>query len=117
MTDLGPVQQFLGIQIERNRQKRTLRIHQRPYIESILKRFQMDNCNSVSTPMEANLQLIASHDYNATSTERLDYQRAIGSIMYAMLGTRPDLAFTVSTLSKYCINPGPQHAQAVQRVF
>jgi len=37
--------------------------------------------------------------------------------MYAMLGTRPDLAFTVSTLSKYCINPGPQHAQAVQRVF
>jgi hypothetical protein len=118
MTDLGPVQQFLGIQIERNRQKRTLRIHQRPYIESILKRFQMDNCNGVSTPMEPNLQLVAlDDDYNATPTERLDYQRAIGSIMYAMLGTRPDLAFTVSTLSKYCINPGPQHAQAVQRVF
>ena len=34
-----------------------------------------------------------------------------------MLGTRPNLAFTVSTLSKYCINPGPRHAQAVQRVF
>ena len=107
MSDLGPVQQFLGIQIERNRQIRTLRIHQKPYIESILKRFQMDSCNSVSTPMEANLQLIASYDHNATPTERLDYQRAIGSIMYAMLGTRPDLAFTVSTLSKYCINPGP----------
>ena len=39
ITDLGPVQQFLGIQIERNRQKRTLRIHQRPYVESILRRF------------------------------------------------------------------------------
>jgi hypothetical protein len=34
-----------------------------------------------------------------------------------MLGTRLDLAFTISTLSKYCINPGPQHALAVQRVF
>ena len=117
IADLGPVQQFLGIQIERNRQKRTLQMHQRPYIESILKRFQMDNCNGVSTPIEANLQLIAAYDHNATPTEKLDYQRAIGSIMYAMLGTRPDLAFTVSTLSKYCINLGPQHAQAVQRVF
>ena len=37
--------------------------------------------------------------------------------MYAMLGTQPDLAFTISTLSKYCINPGPRHAQAVQHVF
>jgi ribosome maturation factor RimP len=74
MTDLGLVQQFLGIQIERNRQKRTLRIHQRPYIESILKRFQIDNCNSVSTPIEPNLQLVAlDNDYNATPTKRLDY--------------------------------------------
>ena len=78
----------------------------------------MDNCNGVSTPIEPNLQLVAfDDDYNATPTERLDYQRAIRSIMYAILGTRPDLAFTVSTLSKYCINPGPQHAQAVQCVF
>ena len=76
----------------------------------------MDNYNGVSTPMEPNLQLVAS-DYNATSTEKLDYQRAIGSIMYTMLGTRLDLAFTVSTLSKYCINPGPQYAQVVQCVF
>jgi hypothetical protein len=74
----------------------------------------MDNCNGVSTPIEPNLQLVALDDnYNATPTERLDYQRAIESIMYAMLGTRLDLAFTVSTLSKYCINLGPQHAQAV----
>ena len=117
MTDLGPVQQFLGIQIERNRQKRTLRIHQKPYIESILKRFQMENCNGVSTPMEINSQLIDSYDFDAPNTERLDYQRAIGSIMYAMLGTQPNLGYTISTLSKFYINPGLQHAQAVQRVF
>lgn len=56
MMDLGPIQQFLGIQVECNRKERTIRIHQRPYIESILKRFQMDNCNGVSTPMEPNIQ-------------------------------------------------------------
>ena len=37
--------------------------------------------------------------------------------MYAMLGTRPDLAFTVSTLSKYCSNPTPEHALAVRRTL
>ena len=118
MLDLRPVHQFLGIQIERDRQKCTLRIHQKPYIEAILKRFQMDNCNGVSTPMEANLQLDpASDTYKASLANQIDYQRAIGSIMYAMLGTRPDLAFAVSTLSQHCINPNSQHAQAVQRVL
>jgi hypothetical protein len=37
--------------------------------------------------------------------------------MYAMLGTRPDLANTISTLSKYCANPSPDHAIAVKRAF
>ena len=76
----------------------------------------MDNCNGVSTPMETNLQLDPA-DADASPDERLDYQRAIGSIMYAMLGTRPDLAYAVSILSQFCINLGPQHAQAVQRVL
>ena len=110
MLDLGPVHQFLGIQIERDRQKCTLRIHQKPYIKAILKRFQMDNCNGVSTPMEANLQLDpASDTYKASLANQINYQRAIGSIIYAMLDTRPDLAFAVSTLSQHYINPNSQH--------
>jgi hypothetical protein len=116
MTDLGPVQQYLGIQVERNRQKRLLRIHQRPFIETILKRFQMENCKGVSTPMEANIHLTAAIN-TASPQEKADYQRAIGSIMYVMLGTRPDLAYAVSTLSQFSINPGPEHAQAIKRVL
>ena len=113
MTDLGPARQFLGIQIERNRQARTIRIHQKPYAESVLKRFGMEACNGVSTPMDPNVQLVAS-DFNASLQDRLDYQQAIGSIMYAMLGTRPDLAHSISTLSKFCANPSPDHAAAVK---
>jgi hypothetical protein len=76
----------------------------------------MDNCNGVSTPMDPNSQLEAALlGYIAQREHQLEYQQAIGSIMYAMLGTRPDLAFTVSTLSKYCSNPTPEHAIAVQR--
>ena len=103
MSDLGPVQQFLGIQVVRNRQTRSIHINQTPYIETVLKRFQMDNCNGVSTSLNPNSQLEAAPPgYIAPKEHQLEYQQAIGSVMYAMLGTWPDLAFTVSTLSKYC---------------
>ena len=116
MLDLGLVQQFLRIQVIRDRPNRRLFIHQKPYIESVLRRFQMDSCNTVSTPMEPNKQL-STNAGEASELEKLEYQQAIGSVMYIMLATRPDLAYTVSTLSLYCSNPGPEHAIATQRVF
>jgi len=118
MSDLGPVQQFLGIQVVRNRQTRSIHINQALYIETVLKRFQMDNCNGVSTPMDPNSQLEAAPPgYIALKEHQLEYQGAIRSVMYAMLATRPDLAFTVSTLSKYCSNPTPKHAITALRVL
>ena len=116
MTDLGEIRQYLGIQIERNRSLRTLRIHQKPYLESILQSFQMENCTPVSTPMEPNIQLLPTN-YIATKDELSDYQKGIGKIMYAMLGTRPDLAFTVSILSRFMSQPGPEHALALRRAL
>jgi len=118
MSDLGPVQQFLGLQVVRDRQARAIHINQAPYIEALLKRFQMDNCIGISTPMDPNCQLEAAlPGYTAPRDHLLEYQQVIGSIMYAMLGTRPDLAFTVSTLSKYCSNPTPEHAIAAKRTL
>jgi hypothetical protein len=118
MSDLGPTQQYLGIQVVRDRHAKTIHINQTLYIEAVLKRFQMDNCNGVSTPMDPNSQLEAAlPDYIASKDHLLEYQQAVGSIMYAMLGTRPDLAYTVSTLSKYCSNLAPEHAIVVQRTL
>src|SRR5438045_5288626 len=118
MTDLGPVQQFLGIQVVQDWQAQTIHINQAPYIESVLRHFQMDNCNGISTPMDPNAQLEAAPPgYVASKEHMLEYQQAVGSIMYMMLGTRPDLAFMVSTLSKYCSNPTPEHSIAVQRAL
>jgi hypothetical protein len=78
----------------------------------------MENCSGVSTPMDPNSHLIAATlDYIASQIDQLGYQQAIGSFMYAMLGTRPDLAFIVSTLSKYCSNPTPEHSIAALRVL
>jgi hypothetical protein len=116
MQDLGPVHQFLGIQVVRDRPNKTLHLHQKPYIESILKQFGMEHCNGVSTPLEPNIQLFAN-ECTASPTNQLAYQHAIGRIAYLMLATRPDLAFSISALSSYCSNPSPWHSIAVLRML
>ena len=74
MLDLGPVHQFLGIQIKQDCQKCTLCIYQKPYIKAILKQFQIDNCNSVSTFIKANLQLDPAFDtYKTLLANQIDY--------------------------------------------
>lgn len=45
------------------------------------------------------------------------YRAAVGSLMYASTGTRPDIAFAVRALSQFASNPGPEHWTAVKRVF
>ena len=99
MVDLGELRQFLGLQVQRNRPGRKLFIHQRPYVEKILERFQMQDCKGLSTPMELKFYAERAKD-ESLIIGRQDYQSKIGSIMYAMLGTCPDLAYTISTLSK-----------------
>ena len=48
---------------------------------------------------------------------QLEYQQAVGSLMYAMTATRPDLAFTVGKFSQFCHNPTARHRAGLQRVF
>ena len=112
MTDLGELKYFLGIQVERNRTSRTIHINQAQYIIKILNQFNMHNCNPVRTPLEVGTKLTKSTETEPYELKR--YQSAVGSLMYAMLGTRPDLAFAVSTVSKYCSNPNKTHWASVK---
>ena len=119
MTDLGEVRYCLGLEISRDRTNRTIKIGQARYVKEILERFNMGECKPVSTPTEGKL----SNDMSpATAEERermadIPYQNAVGSLMYAMLGTRPDIAFAVGAISWYSSNPGEAHWRAVKRVF
>lgn len=76
----------------------------------------MWDCKAVAVPIDSVLTA-SSQDYQATDSFRTQYQSAVGSLMYAMLGTRPDLAFSVSVVSRYASNPNPSHWQAVKRIF
>ena len=116
MSDLGPVSFYLGMAVTRDRGNKILRLGQQAYLEKILKDHGMWECKAVAVPMDGNLTS-SLQNYQATDVFRTQYQSAVGSLMYAMLSTRPDLAFSVSVVSRYASNPNPSHWQAVKRIF
>jgi len=121
MKDLGEVHYCLGIHVIRDRKKRTIRISQIKYVEDILKRFNMFDCKPIGTPLDANSKLSKTMSPNTAEEEeemkKIPYKSAIGSLMYAMLGTRPDIAYAVGAVSQYGSNPGREHWLAVKRIF
>ena len=120
MTELGPLTSFLGLELEiqRNRKTRMLHLSQSKYIGTILERHSMLNCALVSTPADPHVRLVKSiPEQQSDSYNQQRYQSAVGSLMYAMIGSRPDIAFAVSAVSQYSTNPGPTHWTAVRRIF
>ena len=117
MSDLGPCQYYLGITVTCDRKNRILRLGQRAYLEKILRDHKIADCKAAPTPMETQHLEDSSRDYQPTAEFRLQYQSALGSLMYALLGTCPDLAYAVSVVSRYASQPNNSYRQAVKRIF
>jgi Reverse transcriptase (RNA-dependent DNA polymerase) len=114
MTDLGDTKWILGIEVTRDRRRRTLKLSQRRYILDILERHGMSDSRPMSTPMVEHLM---SPRLTTPEIDARTYQSAVGSLMYAMLGTHADLAHAVGVLSQFSANPGDEHWTALKRVF
>ncbi|GMF17028.1 unnamed protein product [Phytophthora fragariaefolia] len=119
MKDLGELHYILGWEITRNRAERTMFIGQRKYAETVLKRFNMQNCNGCKTPSTADLKLSKAMCPTENDERQLmrskPYRAVVGSLMYLMLGTRPDLAYLVRESSQFLENPGLLHWTALKR--
>ena len=102
--------------IERDRNARTIFLNQTRYITMLLERFGMRDCKGSSTPMEAAPLPPCPPNINE-AVNRVEYQSKVGNIMYAMLGTHPDLAYAVSALSKFNSCPITAHHSAMGRVL
>jgi len=74
----------------------------------------MSNSRPISTPALPNECLIK---LSSPKVNTKSYQRALGSLMYPMLGTRPDLSYAIAALGRHAANPGPDHQRALKRVF
>ena len=117
ITDLGEVNQFLGLHITRNRLKKTLTIDQSHYIRKTLMRFGRSHYSPAYAPFAAGTKLKANSDKESNSSLTSRYQQIVGSLMYAMLGSRPDICFTVNHLSQFGSNPTTTHLLAAQHVL
>ena len=99
-TDDGPVTKFVGIDIKRD--DYTTHILQTPLAESILKDFNMTDCNPMKTPMEPNTLLTAHGPGDPQGhVNQESYQHLVGSLLYLTVWTRPDLVFAVQQLAKW----------------
>ena len=116
MVDNGEISSVLGLKITRDRRGRVLTISQPSYLLEMLKRFRMESCNPVSTPLEPGRQF-TKMDENDVAFDQQIYQQAIGCLTYASVCTRPDIAAAVGVLSQFMSQPSENHWSGVKRIL
>jgi hypothetical protein len=121
MKDLGDARFILGIKIHRDRSNRSLTISQGEYVRSVVAKFGLANSKRATyTPMNPGMKFTKVGLLGDAESPRVDskqYQTVIGCIMYAMLGTRPDISFTISRLAQFNNDPREQHWNAVKQLL
>lgn len=94
----------LGIQINYIKSDRTIKLSQKHYIEDVLDRFGMKNCNAAATPLPENSVLTSGSETESKDASTLPYQSLIGCLQWIANSTRPDVAHAVSQLSRFNAN-------------
>ena len=138
MTDCGELHHFLGISITRDRSKRLMTLDQSHLANQVLKRHSIQDCKPISMPLDPGIKLApriegerGSSNSNSnpmneinsdpknpeTPVDATAYRQIIGSLMFLMTGTRPDLAVAIGFLSQFNANPTNAHMQAAKRTL
>ncbi|KAH9680700.1 hypothetical protein KPL71_026653 [Citrus sinensis] len=116
--DLGAAARILGMQIVRNRSSRTLFLTQALYVKRVLNKFKMSHAKHVSVPLSAHFKLSKfqepEEDRDIEHMKTVPYSSTVGSVMYSMVCTRPDIAHGVGVVSRFMGNPGREHWNAVK---
>jgi len=116
LSDLGNISYYLGMEISRDRTKNKLFLSQKKYINELLSKFNINGDKPIYSPsvqgvrLEKNIEQAELKDMNL-------YQQQIGSLMYLMTATRPDIAFSVSNCARFMSNPNKEHFNALNRIW
>ena len=111
MKDLCVTDVILGMKISRKYDG--LVLYQAHYVKKVLEKFKEYNDSLVRTPIDVNLHLTKN---KGQGIYQLEYSRIIGSLMYIMNCTKPNIAYVVSKLSRYTSNLREDHWKALVRV-
>jgi len=102
------------MEVTQSDDRKKVTLSQSQYIEDILERHGMANCHPVKTPMESGLSLPVLTEPEIDVTI---YQQLIGSLMYAMVCTRPDISYAVGIVARHIAAPGHIHMKAVKCIY
>ena len=109
ISNLGLCQYYLGMTLTWDQKNQVLRLGQQAYLEKILCNHKMTERKAAPTPMKTQHLEVSPPDFKPITKSWLQYQSAVGSLMYAMLETQPDLANTVIVVSRYTSRPNNSH--------
>ena len=118
MKDMANASRILGKDKRRNKLEKKLFLSQKAYRSNVLSRFGLNNLKPVMTPLSGQFKL-SSTQAPSTEVERaymskIPYANLVGSLMYAMVCTKPDLAYPISMVSRFMENPGKIHWLALK---
>uniref|UniRef100_A0AAV1VFF0 Polyprotein n=1 Tax=Peronospora matthiolae TaxID=2874970 RepID=A0AAV1VFF0_9STRA len=113
MTDSGKCAFVLGIELL-DGEDGSVTMCQRRYVDDVLKRFGMDECKAVASPVDVSSRLVPS---NSASKVDVPFREAVGALMHLTTATRPDIAYAVSFVSRFMEKPQEEHWVAVKRIF
>ena len=116
MKDMGQLHYYVGVCIVQDKENKQVFLHQGQYIEKMLKKFGQRGAKSVSTPADLNVKL-QKEDGVSRPVDVISYQSIVGSLLYAAIATRPDIAQAVGVVSKFCANPTQSHFTAAKRIL
>ncbi|XP_026400064.1 uncharacterized protein LOC113295948 [Papaver somniferum] len=112
MTDMGLMSYFLGLEVMQTTEG--IFISQKKFAGDILRRFKMEFCNPIKTPVEARSHL--SKAGNGELVNASTYRSLVGSLRY-LTNTRPDIVFGVGFISRFMETPSQDHLQAAKRIL
>ena len=113
MKDLGSTKHVLGMKISRYKKNKKLWLSQESYIEKVLERFNICKVKAVYSPLARHLKLISEQcptsEKDMKEMNKVPYTFSIGSLMYAIVCTRLDIAHAVGVVSRFLTNPKKEH--------
>ena len=112
MSMMGELKFFLGIQI--NQRKEGVYVHQSKYTKELLKKFKLEDCKEMNTPMHPTCTL--NKEDQGTKVDQKLYRGMIGSLLY-LTASRPDILFSVCLCARFQSDPRESHLTAVKRIF
>ncbi|CAI7818238.1 unnamed protein product [Closterium sp. NIES-53] len=115
---LGPVGYYLGLHVEWDEVKGWLRLHQHKNLAAMGEKYGLEEGRSVKTPLPSGFQLHLDEEEGEVLEYELQrrFQSMEGSLMYALVNTRPDIAFSVSQLASVVSGPLQEHMDAAERL-